>query len=90
MKTTTIGLRLNDYQLEKLNKIAERNGLHRMDLLRLLLESVIDGKVTVEHGAVKVPEVEEEVDLSKFEKLAEKKRISVQGLLDMIAEQLGA
>lgn len=90
MKTTTIGLRLNDYQLEKLNKIAERNGLHRMDLLRLLLESVIDGKVTVEHGAVKVPEVEEEVDLSKFEKLAEKKRISVQGLLDLIAEQLGA
>lgn len=92
MKTTTIGLRLNDYQLEKLNKIAERNGLHRMDLLRLLLESVIDGKVTVEHGAVKVPEpiVEDEIDLSKFEKLAEKKRISVQGLLDMIAEQLGA
>jgi len=88
MKTTTIGLRLNDYQLEKLNKIAERNGLHRMDLLRLLLESVIDGKVTVEHGTVKVPE--EEVDLSKFEKLAEKKRISVQGLLDLIAEQLGA
>jgi hypothetical protein len=90
MKTTTIGLRLNDYQLEKLNKIAERNGLHRMDLLRLLLESVIDGKVTVEHGSVKVPEVEEEVDLSAFEKLAEKKRISVQGLLDLIAEQLGA
>lgn len=90
MKTTTIGLRLNDYQLEKLNKIAERNGLHRMDLLRLLLESVIDGKVTVEHGAVKVPEVEKTVDLSKFEKLAEKKRISVQGLLDLIAEQLGA
>lgn len=88
MKTTTIGLRLNDYQLEKLNKIAERNGLHRMDLLRLLLESVIDGKVTVEHGTVKVPEGE--VDLSKFEKLAEKKRISVQGLLDLIAEQLGA
>lgn len=90
MKTTTIGLRLNDYQLEKLNKIAERNGLHRMDLLRLLLESVIDGKVTVEHGAVKVPEPIVEVDLSKFEKLAEKKRMSTQGLLDLIAEQLNA
>lgn len=90
MKTTTIGLRLNDYQLEKLNKIAERNGIHRMDLLRLLLESVIDGKVTVEHGVVKVPVVEEEVDLSAFEKIAEKKRMSTQGLLDLIAEQLGA
>lgn len=92
MKTTTIGLRLNDYQLEKLNSIAERNGLHRMDLLRLLLESVIDGKVVVEHGRVVIPEPvnDNEVDLSKFEKLAEKKRMSTQGLLDLIAEQLGA
>ena len=91
MKTTTIGLRLNDYQLEKLNKIAERNGIHRMDLLRLLLESVIDGKIVVSHGEVMSPEIpESEVDLSKFEKLAEKKRMSTQGLLDLIAEQLGA
>ena len=89
MKTTTIGLRLNDYQLEKLNKIAERNGLHRMDLLRLLLENVIEGKIVLEHGRVIVPEPDG-VDLSKFERLAEKKRISVQGLLDLIAEQLGA
>ena len=90
MKTTTIGLRLNDYQLEKLNKIAEKNGLHRMDLLRLLLESVIDGKVVVEHGKVVIPEPEESVDLSKFDRLAQKKRMSTQGLLDLIAEQLGA
>ena len=87
MKTTTIGLRLNDYQLEKLNKIAEANKMHRMDLLRLLLEGVIDGKIEVMHGRVVIPE---SVDLSKFEKLAEKKRISVQGLLDLIAEQLNA
>ena len=88
MKTTTIGLRLNDYQLEKLNSIAERNHLHRMDLLRLLLESVIDGKIEVSHGKVIIPEPENEVDLTQFEKLAEKKRMSVQGLLDLIAEQL--
>jgi len=92
MKTTTIGLRLNDYQLEKLNEYAEKNHLHRMDFMRLLLESVIDGKIEVSHGKVIIPEpvVEEEVDLSKFEKLAEKKRMSTQGLLDLIAEQLGA
>lgn len=86
MKTTTIGLRLNDYQLEKLNKIAEGYGLHRMDLLRVLLEGLIDGKIVVSDGKV----VGNDYDLSAYERLAEKKRISVQGLLDLISEELGA
>lgn len=88
MKTTTIGLRLNDYRLEKLNKIADREGINRMDVLRLLLDELIDGDLEIVHGRVVYPESEESVDLSAFEKIAEKRRISVQGLLDMIAEQL--
>ena len=54
----------------------------------MLVDGLIDGKIQIDRGRVVIPEPEESIDLSKFEKLAEKKRISVQGLLDMIAEQL--
>ena len=85
MKTTVLGVRLNDYQREKLSKYGKE-----ADVVRTLVDGLIDGKIEVSRGEVIVPVAEETVDLSKFEKLAEKKRISVQGLLDMIAEQLGA
>lgn len=85
MKTTVLGVRLNDYQREKLSKYGKE-----ADVVRILVDGLIDGKIVLEGDRIAPPVVEEEVDLSKFEKLAEKKRISVQGLLDMIAEQLGA
>jgi hypothetical protein len=85
MKTTVLGVRLNDYQREKLSKYGKE-----ADVVRILVDGLIDGKIVLDGDRIAPPVVEETVDLSKFEKLAEKKRISVQGLLDMIAEQLGA
>lgn len=83
MKTTVLGVRLNDYQREKLSKYGKE-----ADVVRTLVDGLIDGKIVLEGDRIVPPVVEEGVDLSKFEKLAEKKRISVQGLLDLIAEQL--
>lgn len=83
MKTTVLGVRLNDFQREKLRKYGSE-----ADVVRILVDGLIDGKIVLDGDRI-VPPVEE-VDLSKFEKLAEKKRMSTQGLLDLIAEQLGA
>lgn len=83
MKTTVLGVRLNDYQREKLSKYGKE-----ADVVRVLVDALIDGKIQIERGRVVNPAKEESIDLSAFEKLAEKKRISVQGLLDLIAEQL--
>lgn len=83
MKTTVLGVRLTDYQREKLRKYGSE-----ADVVRVLVDELIDGKIEMVNGRVVIPEPENEVDLSAFEKIAEKRRISVQGLLDMIAEQL--
>ena len=83
MKTTVLGVRLNDYQREKLKRYGAE-----ADVVRVLVDALIDGKIVIEKGRVVIPEKEESIDLSAFEKLAEKRRISVQGLLDMISEQL--
>jgi len=84
MKTTVLGVRLNDYQREKLQKYGKE-----ADVVRILVDGLIDGKIIINGDRIVPPVSEkEEVDLSKFEKLAEKKRMSVQGLLDLISEQL--
>lgn len=80
MKTTVLGVRLNDYQRERLRKFG-----NEADVVRVLVDNLIEGKIYLDHDKVKASS---EVDISRFEKLAEKKRISVQGLLDLIAEQL--
>lgn len=84
MKTTVLGVRLNDYQREKLSKYGKE-----ADVVRILVDGLIDGKIILNGDRIVPPVSEkEEVDLSAFEKLADKKRMSVQGLLDLIAEQL--
>ena len=83
MKTTVLGVRLNDYQREKLRKYGSE-----ADTVRVLVDELIDGKLEIVHGRVVYPEPEESVDLSAFEKIAQKRRVSVQGLVDLIAEQL--
>ncbi len=80
MKTTVLGVRLTDYQREKLKRYGSE-----ADTVRVLVDELIDGKLQMVNGRVVYPE---SVDLSAFERIAEKRRISVQGLLDMIAEQL--
>lgn len=83
MKTTVLGVRLTDYQREKLKRYGSE-----ADVVRALVDELIDGKLEMVHGQVVIPEPEESVDLKAFEKLAAKRRMSLQGLLDMIAEQL--
>lgn len=80
MKTTVLGVRLNDYQRERLKKFG-----NEADVVRVLVDNLIEGKIYLDKDKVKTSN---EIDLTKFEKLAEKRRISVQGLLDLIAEQL--
>ena len=81
MKTTVLGVRLNDYQREKLRKYGSE-----ADTVRVLVDELIDGRLEIVNGRVVLPE--SEVDLSEFEKIAQKRRVSVQGLVDLIAEQL--
>lgn len=79
MKTTVLGVRLNDFQREKLRKFG-----NEADVVRILVDNLIDGNIYLEGDKVKG----NGVDLSAYEKMAEKRRMSVQGLLDAIAEQL--
>ena len=81
MKTTVLGVRLNDYQREKLRKYGSE-----ADTVRVLVDELIDGRLEIVNGRVVLPE--SEVDLSEFAKIAQKRRVSVQGLVDLIAEQL--
>lgn len=80
MKTTVLGVRLNDYQREKLKEHG-----NEADIVRILVDELIEGKISISHGRVVIPE---EVDLTAYRKIAEKKRMSLQGLLDAIAEQI--
>lgn len=79
MKTTVLGVRLNDFQREKLRKFG-----NEADVVRILVDNLIDGNIYLEGDKVKG----NGVDLSAYERMAEKRRMSVQGLLDAIAEQL--
>ena len=80
VKTTVLGVRLNDYQREKLKEHG-----NEADIVRILVDELIEGKISISHGRVVIPE---EVDLTAYRKIAEKKRMSLQGLLDAIAEQI--
>jgi hypothetical protein len=79
LKTTVLGVRLNDFQREKLRKFG-----NEADVVRILVDNLIDGNIYLEGDKVKG----NGVDLSAYERMAEKRRMSVQGLLDAIAEQL--
>lgn len=45
MKTTVLGVRLTDYQLEELKKVADRFDIGRADVVRILVEMLIDGVI---------------------------------------------
>lgn len=76
MRTTVLGLRLNDYQREKLKVMAEKNGMIEADLVREQINKLIDGRI------------ESDTNIRAFAKIAKEKGLSAQGLLDLIAEQL--
>jgi len=83
MKTTVLGIRLNEYQRDKLKGIAKENGVIEAELVRILLDRLIEGKIQIRNTAVF-----DGADISGLVKLADKKGISVQLLIDAIVEQL--
>ena len=49
MKTSVVGVRLNDYQRDKLKAIGKDSGLLEVDILRILADKLIEGRI---HGKV--------------------------------------
>ena len=78
MRTTVLGVRLNDFQREKLKGFCI-DGLEA-DTVRLLVDALIDGKILLEDGKV--------VSLVGLKKEADKRGCKVQVLINAIVEQL--
>ena len=83
MKTTVVGTRLNDYQREHLKKIAgdKKEG----EVIRVMVDALIEGDFTICRDKVVIPQ---EYDVTGLVKIAEKKKVSPQRLIDEIVEQL--
>lgn len=47
MKTTVLGVRLNEFQREQLKKEAEKQGIGEADVVRLLVNMLIDGVIVL-------------------------------------------
>ena len=47
MKTTVLGVRLNEFQREQLKKEADKLGVGEADIVRRLVELLIDGVVVL-------------------------------------------
>lgn len=78
MKTTVLGIRLNDYQREKLQTIAEDNRMTKAEAVRVLIDKLIEGRIQIGNG----------VNLSGLRMVAKKKGVTVQQLIDAVVEQL--
>jgi hypothetical protein len=83
MKTTVLGVRLNDIQRDKLKEIGKSNRMSEGEVARLLIDSVINGEINIKHGKI---EQTSEVDLSGLERLAKSHKKSLQQIIDMISE----
>ena len=78
MKTTVLGIRLNDYQRDKLKIKAEDNRMTEVEAVRVLIDKLIEGRIEIGNG----------VDLSGLRMVAKKKGVTVQQLIDAVVEQL--
>lgn len=75
-KTTVMGVRLTDYQREKIKQIAKERGVSDTDYVRALIDNAIDGKIDLD------------TDVRSLKKIAEKKEILTQRLIDLVVEQI--
>ena len=75
-KTTVMGVRLTDYQREKIKIIAKERGVSDTDYVRALIDSAIDGKIDLD------------TDVRSLKRIAEKKEILTQRLIDLVVEQI--
>jgi len=78
MRTTVLGIRLNDYQRDKLKIKAEDNRMTEVEAVRVLIDKLIEGRIEIGNG----------VDLSGLRMVAKKKGVTVQQLIDAVVEQL--
>lgn len=83
MKTSVVGVRLNDYQRDKLKEKGKELGLMEVEILRILADKLIEGKIQLTSTLYV-----DGVDLSGLKRIADKKGYSLQRLVDMIVEQL--
>ena len=83
MKTSVVGVRLNDYQREKLKKKGKELGLMEVEILRILADKLIEGKIQLTNTLFV-----DGVDLSGLKRIADKKGYSLQKLIDLVVEQL--
>jgi len=52
MKTTVLGVRLDDEQREKLKQIALVNRMNEVEVARVLINGAISGKIKIERGRI--------------------------------------
>ena len=83
MKTTVLGIRLNDYQRLRLQKIAKDNEAYEAEIVRALVDKLIEGKIQIRNNVVI-----DGYDLSGLRLIAAKKGYPLQKLIDMVVEQL--
>jgi len=83
MKTSVVGVRLNDYQRDKLKKKGKELGLMEVEILRILADKLIEGKIQLTNTLFV-----DGVDLSGLKRIADKKGYSLQRLIDLVVEQL--
>ena len=72
-KTTVMGVRLTDYQREKIKQIAKERGVSDTDYVRSLIDNAIDGKIDLD------------TDVRSLKRIAE---ILTQRLIDLVVEQI--
>jgi len=83
MKTSVVGVRLNDYQREKLRAKGKELGLMEVEILRILADKLIEGRIQLTNTLYV-----DGVDLSGLKRIADKKGYSLQRLIDLVVEQL--
>ena len=77
----TFGVRLSSYQREKLKERASECGITEAELVRILIDRVIERKINLTNSI-------EGVDLRGLVRQAERRHVGVQTLIDAIVEQL--
>ena len=75
-KTTVMGIRLTDYQREKIKIISKERGVSDTDYVRALIDNTIDGKIDLD------------TDVRSLKRIAKDKGIPTQRLIDLVVEQI--
>jgi len=76
-------IRLNDYQRETLQRKAREAEFCESEVVRILIDKFIEGKIQITNSTVF-----DGADITGLRRIAKKKGVSVQTLIDAIVEQL--